>query len=218
MSTHKQAKTRKPAPAAPSLTPMPEHPSTPIRPEKFPSIRQTAMLAALISGSAPKTENEAREAARSALLLWRATRDEINEQREKASSYWKTIDENRAAMQTTQSSIKARLERLGISNLADQKRVSWQAAAKALFPSHTPKQRGSELSKIVVAHMAGQSCWRGWTLTDFKRWGFDSTLGFPSLVAIVDSIETDKETKATSAKFSAMGKKSAARRKWGKSA
>ncbi len=216
MNTHKQAKKRKPAPAPPPLTPMPEHPSTPIRPEKFPSIRQTAMLAALISRSAPTTETEAREAARSALLLWRVTRDEINEQRERASSYWKSIDENRTAMQTAQSRITARLERLGISNLADQKRVSWQAAAKALFPSHTPKQRGSELSKIVVAHMAGQSCWRGWTLTDFKRWGFDSTLGFPSLVAIVDSIETDKETKATSAKFSAMGKKSVAQRKRGK--
>lgn len=216
MSTHKQAKKRKPAPAPPPLTPMPEHPSTPIRPEKFPSIRQTAMLAALLSRSAPTTETEAREAARSALLLWRVTRDEINEQRERASSYWKSIDENRTAMQTAQSRITARLERLGKSDLTHQKSVSWQEAAEALFPSHTPKQGGDELSKIVAAHMAGQSCWRGWKLTDFKRWGFDSKLGFPSLVAIFDSIENDKETKATSAKFSAMGKKSVAQRKRGK--
>lgn len=179
------------------------------------------MLAALISPSAPTTETEAREAARSALLLWRVTRDEINEQRERASSYWKSIDENRTAMQTAQSRITARLERLGKSDLTHQKSVSWQEAAEALFPSHTPNQRDAELSKIVTENMVGKSCWHMWKLEDFKAHGFDSSLGFASLVKFVDSIETEKEAKAKSEKFSKLGKKSGVKRKsqaWGKCA
>ncbi len=218
MAKPKRPKKPEPRTNPPPLTPKREHSGTPIRPEKFPSIRQAATLAALLSGSPPKTDGEAREAARAALRLWQATRDEINEQQERSAKYWQSSDESKQAIQAARSRIKTRLELLGKQSLADQEIVTWQEAADALFVSSPPKQRDAELSKIVTENMVGKSCWRMWKLEDFKDHGFDTSLGFASLVQFVDSIETEKEAKAKSEKFSKLGKKSAAKRNWGKCA
>jgi hypothetical protein len=218
MSAKKRPQNREQLANPPQLTPKPEHAGTPIRPDKFPSVRQLSTLAALLSGAPPKTDDEARESALAALRLWRVTRDEINEQQERAAKYWQSTDTNSGAMEAVRTRINSRLEILGASHLLAQRSVAWSEAAGAFFPSMKPKERDAELSKLVTACMVGQSSWSKWTLEDFKRYGFDAALSFASLVASFDEIETAKEERARSEKFSAMGKRSAAKRRpneWG---
>jgi HrpA-like RNA helicase len=213
MSAKKRPQRRELHSNPPQLTLQPEHAGAPIRSDKFPSVRQLTTLAALLSSAPPKTDNEAREAARAALRLWRATRDEINEQQKHALKYWQSTDENSAALQAAYTRIKSRLALLGASHLLDQRSVTWSEAAAALFPSTKARERDAELSKLVSASMVGQSSWSKWKLADFKEYGFDTALGFPSLVAWFDEIEATKEQKAKSERMSLLGKQSAKKKK-----
>ena len=92
-----------------------------------------------------------------------------------------------------------------------------ERSRRGFFPFDETEERDAELSKLVKACMVGQSSWSKWTLADFKRYGFDAALSFASLVASFDEIETAKEERAKSEKFSAMGKRSVAKRRntWG---
>lgn len=204
-----------PPPTPPPLTPKPEHAGTPLRPDKFPSVGEVSTLAALLSKAPPQTDSEAQEAARAALRLWRVTRDEINDQRAYAETYWQSTDENRQGLQTALARIESRLELLGASHLGAQSRVTWREAADTLFPSLDSRARDAALSRLVRAAMVGKSSWSQWKLADFKSYGFDAALGFPSLVATYDEIETEKERAAKSQKYSKMGKRSAEKKKWG---
>lgn len=218
MSAKKRPNRRELHANPPPLAPKPEHAGTPIRPDKFPSIRQLATLAALLSGAPPKTDNEAQESARAALRLWRVARDEINEQQQLAAKYWQSTDTNSEAMQAAYTRIKSRLALLGASHLLNKRSVTWSEAAGVLFPSMKTKERDAELSKLVRDSMVGKGSWSKWTLDDFKSYGFDAAISFASLVDSFDEIETVKEENEKSKRFSEMGKRSAAKRsnKWGK--
>ena len=188
MSTQKRAKkqVQNAHPLPPPLTPKTEHAGTPLRPDKFPSVREVSTLAALLSRTPPKTDTEAQEAACAALRLWRVTRDEINKQQARSEKYWQDTDENWQGFQSALTRIEARLELLGASHLATKSHVTWREAADTLFASLQSRERDAALSRLIGAAMAGKSSRSRWKLADFKKYSFDATLGLPSLVASFD--------------------------------
>ncbi len=193
---------------------------SPLRPEQFPSIEQTAGLAAkLANGKAPSGDREAQELTSAALRLWRIARDEVNEQRARSSAYWETIDQCHAGITEGYAKVKARLEKMGCpERFMREDVVTWPQAAEMLWKALPPKTRLKSLEQLVSSKMAGQGFWKDWKATDFRKLGFKG-IGFTALVQHFDEQEEALEKTRLRQEMSAKGKRSAAKRKaskgWG---
>ncbi|TXH56455.1 MAG: hypothetical protein E6Q97_06380 [Desulfurellales bacterium] len=194
---------------------------SPLRPEQFPSIEQTAGLAAkLANGKAPSGDNEAQELTSAALRLWRIARDEINEQRARSSSYWQTIDQCHAGITDGYAKVKARLEKMGCAEyFMREEVVTWPQAAEMLWKHLPQKTHLKNLEQLVSSKMAGQGSWKDWKLSNFRELGFKG-IGFTALVQHFDEQEEALEQARLRHEMSEKGKRSAANRKarrgWGK--
>lgn len=188
----------------------PEHPGTPLRSQQFPTIEQAAQLAATLAHGKPiRNDEAAAELAASALRLWRVSRDQINNEQTLADEYWQKMDSNESGKVEVQERTKARLAALGAADWLDLETVPWDDAAALLWKDAPPDERDSQLAGIAAA-MAGKSCWRLWTVDDFRQSGFINPFGFEALIYAFDAHEQQREQEAVSLKMSERGKASAA--------
>lgn len=212
-------------PAPPSGR-FPEHKGTPLRPEQFPSVEQLAHLAASFARSLPEGAEKAESLVQSALSLWLAARDAINERGRQAGEYWRKMDQSQRGIEEGYTQVALRLEKMGASELAgilvgsgeagDGRLLSWEEAETLLFPDLSSSGKSRELAVLVTDALLGtEGWWRLWEMADFKKLGFDR-MAVITLIQIFDRRENERENAATSQRMRDLRAKRPRKTPWGK--
>lgn len=210
-----KAPKKKTPPAEPATTPVETpYPGAVPRPRDFPTIAQVAQLAAVLAnGNFPERDEDARRLPKSALRIWHLAHDERAKQLADAEKYWHTIDSINAAKIAIAVTVKERLATLGALELFDAQNVSWKDAATLLWKGRTQTKAEAQLKAFVEQHLAGViDFWKQFSAADFVIIGFDR-MAFHTLIQLFVDSEAARENAEVSAKFSALGTKSAAAKK-----
>lgn len=180
-------------------------------------------MAASLARSLPDWDKKTDTLVQSALSLWLAARDCINEHKQRSDNYWEKMDKSQQGIERGYAQVKLRLEKMGASVLADQllreengfKGLSWEETEKLVFPHSTPKIRRGQLDALVSDALLGtEGWWRLWTLDHFKDLGFNY-MALVTLIQHFDYKEIEREKDEISNRMKEVRAQRPKKSKWG---